>query len=178
MRLIKGIFFFFLAAVIVLMVVGFALPSNYQVSRSIIINQSPDAVFKKIAVLQEWPRWTAWNSQRFPKMEVSFSGPEMGVGASYFWTGEDSGSGSLVITASDPATGIEYDLDIENGKYVSQGSIKMQQEGDSVRVVWTNAGELGNNPLNRYFGLLMDSFMGPDFAKGLSNLKVLVETEL
>ena len=35
--------------------------------------------------------------------------------------------------------------------------------------------ELLPDPIARYFGRLMDSYMGPDFEKGLINLKKKVE---
>jgi hypothetical protein len=43
-------------------------------------------------------------------------------------------------------------------------------------VTWSNAGELGYNPVNRWFGLLMDNFMGRDFEEGLRNLKTQAES--
>ena len=69
----------------------------------------------------------------------------------------------------------KYDLDFEHGKYKSTGSITLQPVGDSVNVVWSNEGDLGANPINRYFGLMMDRMIGPDFEEGLNNLKRKVE---
>jgi hypothetical protein len=40
---------------------------------------------------------------------------------------------------------------------------------------WTNEGEMGGNPINRWFGLMMDRMVGPDFEAGLANLKKLAE---
>jgi len=34
---------------------------------------------------------------------------------------------------------------------------------------------MGGSPVNRYFGLLMDRMVGPDFEGGLTNLKALAE---
>ena len=39
--------------------------------------------------------------------------------------------------------------------------------GDSCMVHWIVEGDLGYNPVNRYFGLLMNKMMGPDFERGL-----------
>ena len=41
---------------------------------------------------------------------------------------------------------------------------------------WHNEGPLGMNPVARYYGLLMNKMMGPDFETGLHNLKVRVES--
>jgi hypothetical protein len=35
---------------------------------------------------------------------------------------------------------------------------------------------MGSNPLNRWFGLMMDRLVGPDFEAGLANLKRLAES--
>jgi hypothetical protein len=39
-------------------------------------------------------------------------------------------------------------------------------------------GDLGHNPLNRWFGLFMDKMVGPDFDEGLANLRRISETPL
>ena len=35
--------------------------------------------------------------------------------------------------------------------------------------------DLGGNPVNRYFGLIMDKMIGPDFEEGLAKLKEIAE---
>jgi len=156
---------------------GFFLPSSYKVERSASMKAKPKVVFSYLNDLKRWPEWTAWTKERFPDMNISYSGPESGVGASYSWQGESVGKGTLKITNSDPAKGVDYDLNFDDGKYLSKGTLKMAEEGDLVKVTWTNEGALGNNPVNRYFGLLMDKFMGPDFETGLKNLQQRVEAK-
>lgn len=36
---------------------------------------------------------------------------------------------------------------------------------------------MGNNPIAKYFGLLMDKLIGADFERGLNNLKTVCETK-
>jgi hypothetical protein len=38
-------------------------------------------------------------------------------------------------------------------------------------------GELGRNPLYRWFGVFMDKLVGPDFEAGLANLRRLAEAQ-
>ena len=109
-------------------------------------------------------------------MKVTFDGPESGAGAKYAWTSQKAGNGELKITESDPAQGIKYNLDFEGGKYRSIGGIRLEPSGSSTKAIWWNEGNLGWRPINRYFGLLMDSMMGPDFQTGLNNLKKKVES--
>lgn len=53
----------------------------------------------------------------------------------------------------------------------STGAFELTPQADGVKVVWSDAGDLGMNPLSRWFGLFLDRMIGPDFEKGLSNLK-------
>ncbi len=41
--------------------------------------------------------------------------------------------------------------------------------------MWTSGGDLGFNPMHRWFGLFMDKFIGPDFERGLVKLQELSE---
>jgi hypothetical protein len=142
-----------------------------------VINAKPKVVYAQIGNLKQWPKWTAWNEQMDPTMKITFEGPEEGTGATYRWTGEKVGNGMLMIDRTDDEKGVWYTLDFESGKYVSEGAITIEPQGEAVKVTWHNGGHLGYNPVNRYFGLLMDKMMGPDFEKGLSNLKLIAEAK-
>lgn len=167
-----------LVVVPVLVVLGsFLLPSSYRVERSLTMNARPELVFEQINRLKHWPDWTAWTVVKYPDMKVSFSGPESGVGAVYSWTGKSSGNGTLKITAADPVKSVSYSLDFENGKHLSVGALTIEPQGTNVQVRWHNTGDLGANPLNRIFGLLMDRMMGPDFEEGLRKLRQRVEAK-
>jgi hypothetical protein len=177
MKILMRTLLVIVALVVIAAAASFFLPSSYKVERSASMKARPKVVFSYLNDLKRWPEWTAWTKDRFPDMNVSFAGPESGVGATYSWEGGSVGKGTLKITGSDPAKGIDYDLDFQDGKYLSKGTLKLAEEGDLVKVTWTNEGALGNNPINRYFGLLMDKFMGPDFETGLKNLQQRVESK-
>jgi hypothetical protein len=160
-----------------LFVVGLCLPRRFRVERTVLIGSAPDRVHRLVNRFEEWPTWTAWTKERYPDMEVTFSGPAEGVGSKYHWTGSESGTGDIEITASDPKRGIEYDLAFDNGAMLSTGAVAYEPEGEGTRVKWHAEGDLGWNPISRYFGLLMDGMMGPDLEKGLANLKARVEAD-
>ena len=60
---------------------------------------------------------------------------------------------------------------------MSTGALTLEPASDGVKVTWTNEGNLGANPINRYFGFMMDKMMGPDFQTELNNLKQELETK-
>lgn len=177
MKVLKWIGIVVGVAVALFVIVGLLLPGRYRVERSVVIDAPPETIHPTISTLKEWPTWTAWTVEKYPDMKVTFTGPESGVGAHYAWEGESTGKGKLMLTKSDPATGVEYDMDFDDGKYVSTGGIKLEPDGAATKATWWNAGELGWNPINRYFGLMMDGMMGPDFQTGLNNLKQKVEAK-
>ena|ERR1043165_5866507 len=180
MKWVKRILLGLLALIAILVVIGFFLPSSYHVERSVTIKGKPANVFPFVNGLKAWNYWSAWSPMQDPKkygdMKQEYSTPDSGKGATMSWSGKEAGNGKFTITDSDPEKGISYDLDFEKGQYLSNGVIRFEPAGDSVKVTWTNEGKLGMNPIGRYFGLLMDRFMGPDFETGLANLKKRVET--
>lgn len=175
MKWLKRILLALLILVVLFVCVGFVLPGSYKVERSITINAKPEIIYKPLSDLKTWNDWTAWNDRRFPDMKTKISGPDSGAGAAMEWTGKDVGDGAIKLTKADPAEGIEYDLDVDNGQLTAKGRVKMKIVGDKVEVTWSNSGDLGWNPVSRYFGLLMDSFMGSDLEFSLRNLKGATE---
>lgn len=174
-RLLRAFALVLLLLPVVLLFVSFFLPVRYRVVRDEPMRTTADAVFAQINSPKTWAAWTAWGQAHDPDMQVSFSGPDSGVGASYRWAGPTVGEGVLTITRSDPGKGISYDLAFENGKFRSVGSITIRTAGDHLNVSWSNEGDLGSNPIARYFGLLMDRRLGPDLERGLGTLRRTLE---
>lgn len=177
MNTTKKILLTVLLVPILLILVALFLPSRYQVTRSLDIKAAPDAIFTNLNTLTTWPEWTAWTVAKYPDMKITFAGPPAGVGASYTWDGSSTGYGTLRLTRSEQGKGVGFDLDFDHGKYLSKGSITLTPSGDATTVTWVNEGDLGWNPVSRYFGLLMDRMMGPDFAEGLMKLQKRVEVK-
>jgi uncharacterized protein YndB with AHSA1/START domain len=160
--------------VLLFFAVGFCLPRKFHVERGLFIDAPPESVYAVITKLREWPTWTAWTQERYPDMRIQFSGPEEGVGAKQSWEGKSSGRGSIEIVKASPEEGIAYKFSFDGNR--STGGIGFFSGVDAgTLVTWYADGDLGMNPIARYFGTQMDRFMGPDFEKGLINLKKKVE---
>jgi hypothetical protein len=176
MKLWKKLLLGLLALVVLLVVVGFFLPSRTRVERSVNIRATPEALFPRVATLTRWPEWTAWTTNRFPDMRTSFSGAASGVGAMMKAEGKSSGDGTVTITRAEPAKGIWYDLDFEHGTQLFHGSITFDTATDGMKVTWVIETDMGANPFKRWAGLVLDKLMGGDMAAGLANLKQRVES--
>ena len=160
--------------ILVLVVVAFVLPRNYRVERSITINAKPEAVFAQFGDLRAWKNWGAWQ-ERDPAMKTTFSEKSTGVGAWSAWESKSEGNGKMTFLTVEEAKRVTYRLEFPDMGMGSEGSMTLEPAGGSVKVIWVDAGDLGMNPMARWFGLLVDRMIGPDFEKGLAKLKRIVE---
>lgn len=176
MRSLKRIGLVLAVFLILIPVVGFFIPSEWRAEQSIEIDAGGEHILPLVEAPKRWLEWAAWTPERYPGMESEFKGPEKGAGALWSWTGEKSGSGTLEITKSSATAGIEYVLTFE-GFTPSPGGIRFEPAGTGTRVVWWMEGDVGKNPFNRYFSLLMEPMMRKDLVSGLEKLKGLAEAE-
>jgi len=176
MKTIKRLFIALLLLAAILAVVSQFLPRSYHVERSIAIKAKPEAVYPFVANLKRWQEWSVWTTEKFPQIKYNYEGPEVGVGAVAKWDNPRSGEGMRKITKADPAKGVSFDLAFKKGSFQSKGALLFSTTGDETRVTWAHDGELSRNPLHRFFGLMMERMMAPDFEAGLAKLKQKVES--
>jgi len=160
-----------LVLLIVAAVVGFLLPHAYHVEESININAKPSKIHDYVGDLKMWDAWTPWKEMD-PSVQVTFGKETKGVGASQTWTGKD-GVGSLKFTASDPKTGVEYDMMFD--KTPAKGGVRYDQKGDVTTVTWWLKGDMDTPVIGGYLALLMPRMVGSAFKDGLTKLKREVE---
>ena len=171
------------ALFVLIFVVGLALPGHWEIQTSTTINAPPAKIYADIAALNTWFEWTAWNRDKDPECENTYHGPRTGVGSTWKWVGDPNGlgKGSMVITKADPATGIEYDINLE-GFPTCKGSIELKTVEHGTEVVWQSSGTSGGGMfvelMMKYmtaFGT-MESTMLAEYDFGLKNLKYRAES--
>lgn len=162
--------------VLLLVLVAFFLPRDFRVERSIVIKASPDRVFAFVGDLKNWAKWGVWYS-RDPAMVMTYSPATTGVGAWSAWESKTQGNGKATITESAAPSRLVYRLEFPDYGMTSTGSFVITPDAaGNVRVVMADAGDLGANPINRWFGLFYDRLIGPDFEAGIAKMKQLAET--
>ncbi|MEK6805354.1 MAG: SRPBCC family protein [Pseudomonadota bacterium] len=175
MKLLKGLVIFVAVLVAAIVGIGFALPDTAKLERSIEINSPPATVFVILNSFKRFQEWSPWKKYD-PNSVVSYGGPEIGVGAKMAWDGEQ-GSGSQEIIESTPYERVGIRLvfgGFENDRYIA--AYRLEPVGaTATRVIW-NFDAQYTSMLGRYFGLMTDAMLGPDYEEGLANLKALVET--
>jgi uncharacterized protein YndB with AHSA1/START domain len=159
---------------VLLMAIGFILPAQFKVQRSVEIAAPAAKVYPLIAAPAAWKDWSEWN-RRDPQMKITYDGPAAGTGAGWRWESATEGNGEMTFTQAVPEQRIDYTLRFPDMGMQLTGQFLLEPAGGGVRVTWTNEGEMDRNPVNRWVGLFMDRLVGPDFEAGLANLKALAE---
>ena len=158
-----------------LVLVSQLLPGAYHVERSVVIAAKPEAIHPWLNNLRKWPEWSAWTKAKDSTLEYSYEGPEEGVGAISKWEAKKLGQGQMKLVESDVARGVKFELSFEHGKYLSTGTLSYTWVEGGTKLVWGVDGSLSRNPVDRFFGLLMEKFMAPDLEEGLGNWKKKAE---
>ena len=153
---------------------GFFLPSKFEVARSVEIKAPPEKVYDLVVDPRQWKEWSEWN-RRDPKMDITYAGPPFGQGAKWAWKSASEGSGQMEFTRVVPNRRVEYTLFFPEYNMRSGGAFTLDPAPPGTKVTWTNAGDVGSNPLKHYLAASMDRLVGPDFEAGLANLKALAE---
>lgn len=165
---------------ILLIIMGFASiiamnPSDYSVSRNIIINAPASSVFPMINNFKNWEKWSPWKSND-PGAKTTFEGPEQGLGAIMRWSDSQS-VGSITITQSVSNEFLDYALEFEKplkSKATSQFTLS---SGENTVVTWSMSGK--HNFLGKVFAFFYDTekMIGESYELGLNNLKSFVENQ-
>lgn len=175
MKLLKLVGLFLGGMFLLTVVIGLLLPSQYHVERSLVMDAPIEIIFEQVNNLEKNKNWSPWN-EADPTMVVTYGEKKSGVGAFYSWTSKKSGAGTLTILESEPPVRIKSKLEFE-GQGISFNEWFFEETEQGVNVTESFYGDMGYNIIQRYFGLFIDSFIGPFFDRGLANLKKIAESE-
>ncbi|WP_425079421.1 SRPBCC family protein [Ruegeria denitrificans] len=177
MKVIKRIFAGLVVCILVLVAASYLLPGKAEVSRSIAIDAPPKAIFPYVNSMQETEKWSPW-LHRDPETKLKYSGPAAGVGNTLNWASDHPqvGTGSQKIVESVENQRVRTALDF-GPMGTAAASFILEPDGAGTRVTWGFDSDLGLNPISRWMGVMMDTWVGEDYERGLTNLKELVETQ-
>ncbi len=157
---------------VILAVIPSMLSDEFELSRSIKIKAPADKVFSQVNDLKNWENWSPW-LQHDNTIKITYADVTEGVRASYSWTSQDSGEGTLTIVESVPNEMIKTIVDFkEQGS--AEGHWKFEPSGDDVKVTWGFYYKV-DHYFGRYFNLVMGFFLKASYDKGLNNIKKIAE---
>ncbi|MEM8592605.1 MAG: SRPBCC family protein [Pseudomonadota bacterium] len=165
-----------LIAILVIAAAGsLLLPKVVTVERSVMINAPAAEIFPLVNSMQRTVEWSPW-LERDPDVENSFTGPEAGVGNKMAWASDqaDVGTGTQEIVESIENEKVVTALDF-GAQGLATAEFTLAAQGDATEVTWSLITDTGYNPMSRIFGMMLDGFVGPDYEKGLANLKSVAE---
>jgi len=151
-------------------------PDSYSVTRTIAIKAPPEKIMPLISDFHNWPQWSPWEKLD-PNLKRTFSGAPQDLGAVYAWEGnKDVGSGRMQITSLTPLSKVGIKLEFFTPMAsLAQTDFVLQQQGDMTNVTWTMSGKSGFATRLMTVFTSLDKMIGPDFEKGLAQLKAVAE---
>lgn len=174
MKIFKTILIILGAIIGLILIITVFLPSSVHVERSIEINSPVSVPFNLVNNPRNWEKWSPWWDLD-TNVVISYEGPESGVGAVYKWESNnpDLGSGTMTIEESIEFTKILSVIEFAPGMNVRSPWVFEEKDG-VTKVTWMMDEELGF--FWRWFGLAMESMIGPFYEKGLDRIKNISES--
>lgn len=156
------------------LVVALVLPSSRHLVEKVETNRKLTIAFDSLNSLR---RFKDWNPLvlRDPRVQMTLSGPDSGVGArlDYVSKEEGLGKGSWEITESVPREKVAYKIDnVERGsnKRTSFSFKPTGRNNRNVEITQTYDVDYGWNLLGRYAGMYVSRHVGDDMKLGLSRI--------
>ena len=176
MRILKWLLGIVVLLVLVFLAGAYLLPREVTVARSIEIDAPAADIFPHVNSMQATRAWSPW-LDRDPNVDLTYSGPEAGVGNRMAWASENPqvGTGTQEVIASTPDSHVATALDF-GPMGTATASFDLVEVADTTTVTWGFSSDNGMNPMLRWMGLMMDDLVGADYEAGLANLKALVES--
>lgn len=165
----------FVALLVMLTGVAYLLPRTHTVSVTAQVAAPPEVVFPIIETPAEWPKWSPWN-KRDTAMQITYSGPPAGTGATWAWKSASEGDGSMTITRAVPSVQVGYELTIPGMGPPSSGEFTIAPNAEGSVVQWAMTVDMGNSPVGRWIGLFMPRWLRKDFTEGLEALSAYAAT--
>jgi Polyketide cyclase / dehydrase and lipid transport len=156
--------------------IGFFMPGTTHLERTIEINAPSAQIYEQVNELKNWMNWSPW-AKIDPNTVWKYSEPSSGIGSYYTWASQDKnvGNGKLTILEVKPNESVRCKMEFE-GMGESMADFKfVAKDSISTKVIWSFDNDNGLNPIKRWFGIFMDKMLGPDYEKGLANLKAYNE---
>lgn len=175
MKILKKLLYVFLGLLAVFFIITLFLPKHAHIERSTTIDAPTGVVFNEVNDLKQWKSWSPWLSMD-PDMSLEYGSTTSGKGASYSWESQDPnvGTGKMTISESTPnsfiKTVMNFAPDMEDEMYAT---LKFSEDNGKTKVVWDFDGDFKG--MGKWFGIMMDKMLGPQYEAGLASLKAHAE---
>lgn len=162
--------------ILLFLILGMIAPSEFAVSRDIVVNKPQKVVWDSLISLKEQQAWSVWGI-RDPNMRTEFKGTDGEVGAVHLWFGNKQvGEGEQELTKLEPMSRIESELRfLKPWKATNKGYFDLKEKGNGTHVTWGFSGKTKFPMSVMMLFMNMDKAIGKDFEEGLRNFKAYIE---
>lgn len=170
MKTLKRLLLIVVSLAILFVIIGFFLPGEIKVARSITIDAPIEMVYDQVDNLHNWEKWSPWHKLD-TAMKITYHEGGIGKGAGYSWTSNQRnvGNGTLTITDAKPFEFINTQMDFD-GHGTAEAHMKFMETKEGVLVTWDMYSDIGKNPIMHWMGLLMKSSIVQAYNRGLSDM--------
>lgn len=175
-KIIKLIFIGITAGIGFFLIIPALVEPTYEVEKSVIIDRSPDIVYRHLLNFDARYAWDPWLAKD-PKAQTETSG--YGKGSNWLWDGPKIGRGIMTIHDVAPNKLITAKVAFAKRQpveLVMQWQCEAINEGTKTRVTWRSKGTFEEYP-KQWFGILAELTFASDFEIGLSKLKAVIEED-
>lgn len=162
-----------LALIVLLVVVGFLLPSSASVEREVLIDNHRATVFALLNDFRQIEKWSP-KTAHDPNSRVQFQGPRRGTGASISWDSQLRGHGTETITESIPHELVAMESVTDGGASL-RSRFKLSEGDGGTHLLWTIERDFGANIVGRYAVLFLDGLVGAARLPDIENLKSMAD---
>lgn len=171
----KKLLYVIVGLIVVYLILCMAGPARVHAERSITINAPAGMIKSKLADLKLFhDAWSPW-TEKDPDMKTTYTG-EMGQpGSTMSWESDKKEVGKGTMTYLNTVGDTVLCKLVFDGRGESKVYFLTTPDGSGTKVTWAmdmRIGFLGRGPV---LFMNMDKMIGPDFEKGLSKLKPVVE---
>jgi hypothetical protein len=169
-----------LIVVVLFVMIGVFLPAKRSVSHSVETNRPMSTVTDLVGSFTRFRDWNALINHD-PRMQLTASGPEQGVGAKLDYRSNDPlvGSGSWELVSSEPGEKIVYALNTPGrgtNKRMTFTFERTGQRNQNIEITQRYTVDYGWDLIGRYAGLYVTDDVGDDMKRGLNKLSNLLAT--
>ena len=162
------------AFLVLLIIIGFALPRTHQIEVKAEIDAHPATVFTLVNDFRRFSIWSSW-AKTDPNAQFLYSGPNRGEGATMTWDGAIIGTGNQIIAESHPYERVEIVINPDEPG-AAESWFHLQPGVGITTIVWGFKADYGLNIVGRYFASMLGGVVARDYAEGLASLKELAES--
>ena len=178
MRLIKPILIVVAVIVALPLVIALFVSGDFNYEKSITINAPVETVWTYTSSLEGLDKWNPWD-EKDPNMKKTREGTDGQVGASQSWESDkdEVGAGKQTIAKIEAPNYFETDIKfLTPYESEAKGYVSLKKVEEGTEATWGFKSEMPY-PF-RIMKLFFDAEkqMGPEFEKGLNNLKSLAES--